>query len=416
MLCSAARIHLPHARAALAPQQFKVHPALAPLTLVLAHWYPARIARRVLASASHLNISPQIALSAVAAAAALVRFLQWKRLDASNRDSVWRFYGVFTCASFVGNVCGVAAWSFYLAAAIFYIDALSLGAADRSKSSAELASNYRMHSAFIVFKVLAFVFVSMAKLLVLDRMTQFVVKRAEGALAWRIGALQRGLLAIVIAVNVVAVAASLASAHYFSLAAAADASAATAFTANQSDAGLSLLLEAKHFTRDGNTSDAVSGVCIVAALVIIMAAFVGAGVFVSLRIRNVLAGVGPRRSTPVVRSTKYLLMQTCITVAVVFATFLLRTTFEMLLLLGEFSNLSNSCAPCESCQSVFYLIKTWSIATPEVQAIVVALAEPFSLLVALWGMTSERAAQLLNNNGDRSGEGVNLAPLPMPKA
>ena len=100
-------------------------------------------------------------------------------------------------------------------------------------------------------------------------MTQFLVKLAEGALARRIGALQRGVLAIVIAVNVVAVPASLESAHYFSLAAAADASAAAAFSKNQSDTGLSLLLEAKHFTRDGNTFDA--GVCIVAALLIIMA-------------------------------------------------------------------------------------------------------------------------------------------------
>ena len=95
----------------------------------------------------------------------------------------------------------------------------------------------------------------MAKLLVFDYMTQFVVKREEGALARRIDALQRGvqLLATAISVNVVAVTASLASANYFSLAAAADASAAAVFTANQSDTGLSLLLEAKHFTTDANT-------------------------------------------------------------------------------------------------------------------------------------------------------------------
>jgi len=112
-----------------------------------------------------------------------------------------------------------------------------------------------MHSAFIVFVVSAFVFVSMAKLLVFDRMMQFVVKCEEGALARRIDALQRGvqLHAIVISVNVVAVTASLASANYFSLAAAADVSADTTFTANQSNTGLSRLLEAKHFTTDGNT-------------------------------------------------------------------------------------------------------------------------------------------------------------------
>ena len=120
-------MHLLHACAAFAPQQFKSHSALTPLTLVLVPCYPARIARRVLASALHLNISPQIALSTVAAAASLLCVLQWKRLDALNRDSV--------------RSC---------------------------KSSAELACNYRMHSAFIVFTASAFAFVSMAKLLVLD--------------------------------------------------------------------------------------------------------------------------------------------------------------------------------------------------------------------------------------------------------
>ena len=45
--------------------------------LVLAAWHPVRIARRVLASALKLNISPQIALSAVAAATTLLHFLQY---------------------------------------------------------------------------------------------------------------------------------------------------------------------------------------------------------------------------------------------------------------------------------------------------------------------------------------------------
>ena len=117
-------------------------------------------------------ISPlQIALSAVAAAAALVRFVQWKRLDESDRDAIWRLYGVFTFAAFVGSVCGVVTWSLYLAADVLYIDALRLGATEPVKSSAELAVSYPLYAAFIVFKSLAFVFVSVAKLMIIDRMT-----------------------------------------------------------------------------------------------------------------------------------------------------------------------------------------------------------------------------------------------------
>ena len=76
-------------------------------------------------------ISPlQIALTAVAAAAALVRFVQWKRLDASDRDAIWRLYGVFTLAAFVGSVCGVVTWSLFLAVDVLYIDALRLQSLD----------------------------------------------------------------------------------------------------------------------------------------------------------------------------------------------------------------------------------------------------------------------------------------------
>ena len=67
-----------------------------------------RIAGRALASALQLNPSPHIALSAVAAAATLLRFLQWKRLGASHLEAVWRFYGVFIFAYFFGSVCGLA--------------------------------------------------------------------------------------------------------------------------------------------------------------------------------------------------------------------------------------------------------------------------------------------------------------------
>jgi hypothetical protein len=373
--------------------------------------YPSTCALRL--------ISPlQIALSAVAAAAALVRFVQWKRLDESDRDAIWRLYGVFTLAAFVGSVCGVMTWSLYLAADVLYIDALRLGAKDVAKSSSELGANYTLYAASLVFKSLAFVFVSVAKLMVLDRMTQFAVKRAHDALVRRMGAVQRAVLCVVLVVNAVAVAASLASTAYFSLAAGADASAAAAFSSNQTEAGESFRLDAKRHASVGNTCVAVVQVCLVVCLLVIMAAFAGAGVCVAVRIRHLLAGVGLGQSTSAARSARYLLLQTCITVAVVFATFLIRTAFETVIALGDFYNLNNSCLICAACQSEYYLIGVWIDAVPEVRSIVIALAEPLTLLVALWGMTSERDARLLNRGRDTSDSdvaaalGARLVPRP----
>jgi hypothetical protein len=358
-------------------------------------------------SVAHLIFPLQIALSVVAAAAALLRFVQWRRLDASDQHAMWRLFGVFTFALFIGSVCGVITWSLYLAADVLYIDALSLGTNDPGKSSAELGANYTLYAAFLVFKSLAFVFVSVAKLMVLDRMTQFAMKRAQEALVRRMGAVQRIVLCIVLIVNAAAVAASLASTHFFSLAAGADASAAAAFLSNQTDAGASLRLEARRHASVGNTCVAVAQVCFVLCLLVIMTAFAGAGVFVAVRIRHFLAGVGLGQSASAARSAKYLLLQSCITVAVVFVTFLIRTAFETVLALCDFYNLNiSNCGICDPCQSDYYLIGLWIDANPEVKAIVTALAEPLTLLVALWGMTSERGVQLLNRSRDTSDSDV----------
>ena len=349
-----------------------------------------------------------------------MRFVQWKRLDESDRDTIWRLYGVFTFAAFVGSVCGVVSRSLFLASDVLYIGGLGLGANDPVKSSAELGASYTLIAAFLVFRSLAFVFVSVAKLMVLDRMTQFALKRAQEALVRRMGAVQRFVLCSVLMVNAVAVAASLASTAYFSLAAGADASAAAAFSSNQTETGESLRLDARRHARIGNTCIAVIQVCFFVCLLIIMTTFAGAGVFVAVRIRHFLAGVGLGQSASAARSARYLLLQTCMTVAVVLATFLIRTAFETVEALGNFSNVnSSSCGICEPCQSEFYLIRVWIDAAPEVQSIVVALAEPLTLLVALWGMTSERGAQLLKRGRDTSDNdvaeslgGARLAPRP----
>ena len=336
-----------------------------------------------------------------------MRFVQWKRLDESDQHAIWRLYGMFTFAAFVGSVCGVVTWCLYLALDVFYIDALSLGANDPGRSSAELGASYTLIAAFLVFRSLAIVCVSVAKLMVLDRMTQFALKRAQEALVRRMGAVQRFVLYIVLMVNAVAVAASLASTAYFSLAAGADASAAAAFSSNQTETGESLRLDARRHARIGNTCIAVIQVCFFVCLLIIMTTFAGAGVFVAVRIRHFLAGVGLGQSASAARSARYLLLQTCMTVAVVLATFLIRTAFETVEALGNFSNVnSSSCGICEPCQPEFYLIRVWIDATPEVQSIVVALAEPLTLIVALWGMTSERGAQLLNRSRDTSDNDV----------
>jgi hypothetical protein len=60
-------------------------------------------------------------------------------------------------------------WSIHLASSVAYIDALSLGTTDSSKSTADKSRNYMLSSAYFVLRAFEFMVVSVAKLLILDR-------------------------------------------------------------------------------------------------------------------------------------------------------------------------------------------------------------------------------------------------------
>ena len=84
------------------------------------------------------------------------------------------------------------------------------------------------------------------------------------------------------------------------------------------------------------------------------------------------------------------------TAAFVFVTFLLRAVFSTMNALS--SALQNEGADCPTdcgipCNNVWMLIGYWLQFTPEFQLSVVLISSPLALIVALWGMTSERTLQ-----------------------
>ncbi len=48
--------------------------------------------------------------------------------------------------------------------------------------------------------------------------------------------------------------------------------------------------------------------------------------------------------------------------------------------------------------NVYELMRLWLLYTPEFQVMVVLISSPLALIVALWGMTSERTLQLMQSN------------------
>ena len=93
------------------------------------------------------------------------------------------------------------------------------------------------------------------------------------------------------------------------------------------------------------------------------------------------------------------------TAAFVFVTFLLRAVYStMFALANELQNNGNA-ANCPgsnlcdaSCYNVYSHMQLWLLYTPEFQLTVVLISSPLAMIVALWGMTSDRTLQRMQSN------------------
>ena len=48
---------------------------------------------------------------------------------------------------------------------------------------------------------------------------------------------------------------------------------------------------------------------------------------------------------------------------------------------------------------MWYIVQQWLLYTPEFQLTVVLISSPLALIVALWGMTSERTLHYMRSSG-----------------
>ena len=86
------------------------------------------------------------------------------------------------------------------------------------------------------------------------------------------------------------------------------------------------------------------------------------------------------------------------TTAFVFLTFLLRAVFSTMNALAnalqtKVFTCSNVCDP--ACKNVLAVILYWLVLTTEFQLSVVMISSRLAMLIAMWGMTSKRALELM---------------------
>jgi hypothetical protein len=134
-------------------------------------------------------------------------------------------------------------------------------------------------------------------------------------------------------------------------------------------------------------------ICEGCSLVIMLVSFVAAGI---LSIRRFYKGstlVAGRRNNKVRR-------QIIITVTVVFVTFLIRSVYAAVLAASRRGTIASAfgvnpqCGQgvnifCDPCQELGFIVQSWLFLCPAFPFTVFLLSSPVTILVALWGMTSD---------------------------
>jgi hypothetical protein len=327
---------------------------------------------------------------------------------------VWLLYGRFCGLMVCGSCFGAVTWTARMIQLRNYFiseDASSRG--DLVQKFSLLAISRSWSAVFWAMYAVEFLCLVAAKLMVLDRMSDFAAGRDEGTRKrWAAGG--RIVMAVVVLGNSVGLAGNVAVAVQFQRSAEAASTASALFAANSTQAAL----ESASLSRKGLelavSISAVQLFCEVTVLLLIVAAFVVTGVacarIVSSRLRLVDAASASAATGREIR------WKMVITTMVVFVAFVIRSVQSIINALSrQLQDLPNQCPGlmnlCDSiCYNVFTHIHYWNVFTPEFQVTIVLVSSPLTLLVALWGMTSRQALHAMKSKE----QDAPLRMLPLP--
>ena len=235
---------------------------------------------------------------------------------------MWPLYGRFCGLMVCGSCFGVVTWAarmMQLENGFNANDAASRR--DFVQQSSLFARSYSWAAVFAVMYAIEFLCLSAARLMVLDRMSDFAAGQDEVARKrWAAGG--RMVMAVVVLGNAVGLAANIAAAVHAQRAADAASTASALFAANSTQLARESFSLSNTEVQLAGSIAAVQSFCEVAVLLLIVAAFVVAGVacarVVSSRLLLVDAASAPAAVGRELRR------QVVITTVVVFVTFVLR--------------------------------------------------------------------------------------------
>jgi hypothetical protein len=319
-------------------------------------------------------------------------------MDVEGRSQVWLLYGWFTGLMCMGSVFGVAAWGAFMHFLVAFYTALD--AANPVVICSTFSQAQLGRSAFFVTYAIAFMCLSVAQLLVLDRMANFAVAKGNG-MSRRLAVGGRVVMAAVVVGNAVGLCGNVASAVYFKQSADLYSEASAAYAANKPDDGKAVRSQGRRKNEMASNAASVQQFSEVVVLLIIIVAFAVVGIASARRVSSALRNLNDAHGA-VDTAGRQLRLQIVGTTAFIFVTFLLRSVFSIMYALANgLQNNGASCATslCDGlCYNSYSLMQTWFQYTPHFQHTFELISSPLALLVALWGMTYGRTLQRLKSN------------------
>jgi len=321
-------------------------------------------------------------------------FWVWRHIDEEGRSCLWKLYGWFTALMFCGSCA--AFWS-TLANMMFLYYLFPIYQGDLAgKPNDHLVINQsqipilqRWLSASEVLNAVDFFFLSITKLMVLDRLKGFSAPKSHGQSSnWTMAC--RVLLSIVVVGNVVGLCGSIAAAVYLGQA---------AFDASHAvNASEVLYVESFSLVHRSSEAQSVQAISESAVLLLIVIAFAIVGAASARRIRNALVGM-TAAGAPQQLAGRTLQRKIVVTVVFVFLSFVLRAIVMVLKALGglgqQLDSITKCRNPCSMQCNAYTNLQFWLLFTPEYWYIAILISSPIALLVALWGMTSERTKSMI---------------------
>jgi hypothetical protein len=322
-------------------------------------------------------------------------FLRWRMMEEEDRPRVWVLYGWFCGLMCLGSVFGAVTWAAWMQMLVFEFISYAPGLTP-AQAQSYFAQNQYWWTAFLVLYAIEFLCLSVAKLLVLDRMADFALANGDG-MPRRLAVGGWVVMAAVVVGNVVGLCANVAAAVYAKQGGDFNSASSAAFAANNTDAGNNFNHEAFQKLFVAVDAASVQMFCEVAVLLIIILAFTVVGIASSRRLSSALRNMNHEQGA----AGRQLRRQIVGTAAFVFVTFLLRAVFSTMSALAK--ALQNDDAACPTfcdipCNNMYQLIQNWLVLTPEFQLSVELISSPLALIVALWGMTSERTLEYMRSS------------------